>query len=152
LRFVLLFYPPVGLTLFIVVSFTLQESLTGVIYALDNVPARLFVDELRNGTVCVSLFSSTLPILSCCSLFLTLQESLTGVINALDNVPARLFVDRMCVLHRKPLFESGTSGTKANTQVLAIAVCFTLSLYVVYINIERQPYHWRTRRQHSTSN
>ncbi|EOD15040.1 hypothetical protein EMIHUDRAFT_459406 [Emiliania huxleyi CCMP1516] len=41
-----------------------------------------------------------------------------GVISALDNVAARLHVDRMCVLHRKPLLESGTAGTKANTQVV----------------------------------
>ena len=40
------------------------------------------------------------------------------MINALDNVAARLHVDRMCVLHRKPLLESGTAGTKANTQVV----------------------------------
>ena len=40
------------------------------------------------------------------------------MISALDNVAARLHVDRMCVLHRKPLLESGTAGTKANTQVV----------------------------------
>ncbi len=42
-------------------------------------------------------------------------ESLDIVINALDNVPSRLFVDSQCVLHKKPLLESGTLGTKANT-------------------------------------
>jgi len=37
------------------------------------------------------------------------------VINALDNVNARLYVDSKCLFHRKPLLESGTLGTKANT-------------------------------------
>ena len=45
-------------------------------------------------------------------------NSLTGVTNALDNVAARQYVDRRCVLFRKPLLESGTLGTKANTQVV----------------------------------
>lgn len=36
------------------------------------------------------------------------------VINALDNVPSRVFVDQLCVYYGKPLFESGTLGTKAN--------------------------------------
>ena len=31
---------------------------------------------------------------------------------------ARLFVDRCCVAHQLPLLESGTSGTKGNTQVV----------------------------------
>ena len=45
-------------------------------------------------------------------------HSLDGVANALDNVQARLFVDRCCVEHALPLLESGTSGTKGNTQVI----------------------------------
>jgi ubiquitin-activating enzyme E1 len=45
-------------------------------------------------------------------------ESLDGVTNALDNVEARTYVDRRCVFFRKPLLESGTLGTKANTQVI----------------------------------
>ena len=40
------------------------------------------------------------------------------IINALDNVEARKYVDSKCVLHDKPLFESGTLGQKANTQVI----------------------------------
>ncbi|KAH9246695.1 hypothetical protein BASA81_015744 [Batrachochytrium salamandrivorans] len=36
------------------------------------------------------------------------------VINALDNIPSRAFVDQLCVYYGKPLFESGTLGTKAN--------------------------------------
>ncbi|CAO3645147.1 unnamed protein product [Cunninghamella echinulata] len=45
-------------------------------------------------------------------------ESLSGVTNALDNVEARKYVDRRCVYYRKPLLESGTLGTKGNTQVI----------------------------------
>jgi len=44
-------------------------------------------------------------------------ESLSGVTNALDNVDARKYVDLRCVFFRKPLIESGTLGTKGNTQV-----------------------------------
>ena len=44
-------------------------------------------------------------------------ESLTGVTNALDNIEARKYVDRRCVFFKKPLLESGTLGTKGNTQV-----------------------------------
>jgi len=43
--------------------------------------------------------------------------SLSGVANALDNVQARLYMDGRCVYFRKPLLESGTLGTKGNTQV-----------------------------------
>jgi len=45
-------------------------------------------------------------------------ESLDGVTNALDNVDARQYVDRRCVFFRKPLLDSGTLGTKGNTQVV----------------------------------
>lgn len=45
-------------------------------------------------------------------------ESLDGVTNALDNVEARTYVDRRCVFFHKPLLESGTLGTKGNTQVV----------------------------------
>ncbi|KAJ1333553.1 ubiquitin-activating enzyme E1 [Microdochium nivale] len=44
--------------------------------------------------------------------------ALDGVTNALDNVEARTYVDRRCVFFRKPLLESGTLGTKGNTQVV----------------------------------
>lgn len=40
------------------------------------------------------------------------------VFNALDNLEARQYVDSKCVFHGKPLLESGTLGTKANTQVI----------------------------------
>ncbi|KAH7447147.1 hypothetical protein KP509_01G093700 [Ceratopteris richardii] len=45
-------------------------------------------------------------------------ESIDVVINALDNVNARLYVDSRCVYFQKPLLESGTLGTKCNTQVV----------------------------------
>ena len=45
-------------------------------------------------------------------------NKLDGVTNALDNVEARTYVDRRCVFFHKPLLESGTLGTKGNTQVV----------------------------------
>lgn len=45
-------------------------------------------------------------------------QSLDVAVNALDNVTARLYVDSQCVNYKKPLLESGTLGTKANTQVV----------------------------------
>lgn len=45
-------------------------------------------------------------------------EDLDGVANALDNVEARIYMDRRCIYYRKPLLESGTLGTKGNTQVV----------------------------------
>ena len=48
----------------------------------------------------------------------TFWEELDGVTNALDNVDARTYVDRRCVFFRKPLLDSGTLGTKGNTQVV----------------------------------
>ncbi len=45
-------------------------------------------------------------------------DSLDGVTNALDNIDARAYVDRRCVFFHKPLVDSGTLGTKGNTQVV----------------------------------
>ena len=45
-------------------------------------------------------------------------QQLDGVTNALDNVDARTYVDRRCVFFHKPLLDSGTLGTKGNTQVV----------------------------------
>jgi len=45
-------------------------------------------------------------------------NSLTGVWNALDNVHARKYTDSKCLLHGLPLMESGTQGTKANSEVI----------------------------------
>ena len=45
-------------------------------------------------------------------------NNLDFVVNAVDNVKARLFVDGRCVWYHKPLFESGTLGTKCNSQII----------------------------------
>lgn len=45
-------------------------------------------------------------------------NKLDAVTNALDNVEARTYVDRRCVFFLKPLLDSGTLGTKGNTQVV----------------------------------
>jgi len=40
------------------------------------------------------------------------------VLNALDNVEARRYMDRRCVYYERALLESGTLGTKGNTQAV----------------------------------
>jgi ubiquitin-activating enzyme E1 len=45
-------------------------------------------------------------------------EKLHFVVNAVDNIHARLYVDQRCVWYEKPLLESGTLGTKANSQMI----------------------------------
>jgi ubiquitin-activating enzyme E1 len=40
------------------------------------------------------------------------------IVNALDNVKARQYIDSKCIIHNKPLFETGTLGIKANVQVI----------------------------------
>ena len=45
-------------------------------------------------------------------------ESLSFVVGAVDNIKARLYVDQRCVWYEKALFESGTLGTKANSQMV----------------------------------
>lgn len=45
-------------------------------------------------------------------------QKLDFVTNALDNVDARTYVDRRIIFYKKPLLESGTLGTKGNTQVV----------------------------------
>jgi ubiquitin-activating enzyme E1 len=45
-------------------------------------------------------------------------EKLDFVVNAVDNIHARLYVDSKCVWYEKPLLESGTLGTKANSQMI----------------------------------
>lgn len=45
-------------------------------------------------------------------------ENQDFVVNALDNIKARLYTDSRCVFYNKPLFESGTLGTKCNSQVV----------------------------------
>ena len=45
-------------------------------------------------------------------------DNLDIVVGAVDNVKARQYVDAKCVFHSKPLFESGTLGTKCNSQII----------------------------------
>ncbi|CAM9268613.1 unnamed protein product [Heterosigma akashiwo] len=45
-------------------------------------------------------------------------EGLDGVCTALDNVDARLYMDQKCLFYQLPMLESGTLGTKGNTQVV----------------------------------
>uniref|UniRef100_A0A7S3ZEA8 E1 ubiquitin-activating enzyme n=1 Tax=Lotharella globosa TaxID=91324 RepID=A0A7S3ZEA8_9EUKA len=45
-------------------------------------------------------------------------NNLDLVITALDNVQARLYLDNRCIYFSKPMFDSGTLGTKGNTQVV----------------------------------
>ncbi|CAM9877805.1 unnamed protein product [Pylaiella littoralis] len=45
-------------------------------------------------------------------------SSLSAVCTALDNVEARLYMDQRCLFYRKPMLESGTLGTKGNTQIV----------------------------------
>lgn len=40
------------------------------------------------------------------------------MVNAVDNVKARQYVDGQCVWFEKPLFESGTLGTKCHSQII----------------------------------
>lgn len=48
----------------------------------------------------------------------TFWEKLDFIVNAVDNIKARLYVDQKCVWYEKPLLESGTLGTKANSQMV----------------------------------
>lgn len=45
-------------------------------------------------------------------------DDLDCVFGAVDNIKARHYVDAKCVLHHKTLFESGTLGTKCNSQMV----------------------------------
>ena len=62
-------------------------------------------------------------------------DNLDGVANALDNVEARTYMDRRCVFYRLPLLESGTLGTKGNTQVVIPDVTESYSSSQVSENI-----------------
>ena len=46
----------------------------------------------------------------------SIMSNVTGVLNALDNISARKFMDEQCFKYGIPLFESGTTATKGNTQ------------------------------------
>jgi ubiquitin-activating enzyme E1 len=55
------------------------------------------------------------------------MSRVTGVLNALDNIKARRFMDEQCFKYGLPLFESGTTGTKGNTQPVVPFVTETYS-------------------------
>ncbi|KAJ3267570.1 hypothetical protein HK104_005765 [Borealophlyctis nickersoniae] len=58
------------------------------------------------------------------------SEALTGGANALDIVDARKYVaDRRCVDFRNPSLESGTLGTKGNTQIGALALLASIAYH-----------------------
>ncbi len=61
-------------------------------------------------------------------------ESLDIVCNALDNVKARLYIDSRCIQHKKPLIESGTLGTEANTQIILPHLTEAYSSSQVFLN------------------
>ena len=48
----------------------------------------------------------------------TFWESLDGAITALDNVDARLYTDQRSVYFQKPMFDSGTMGSKGSVQTV----------------------------------
>jgi ubiquitin-activating enzyme E1 len=56
-----------------------------------------------------------------------MNSNLTCVLNALDNIKARRFMDEQCFKFTLPLFESGTTGTKGNTQPVIPFVTETYS-------------------------
>jgi ubiquitin-activating enzyme E1 len=56
-----------------------------------------------------------------------MSSGITGVLNALDNINARRFMDEQCLKFSLPLFESGTTGTKGNTQAVIPFVTETYS-------------------------
>lgn len=56
-----------------------------------------------------------------------MNSNITGVLNALDNIAARRFVDEQCFKFGVALFESGTTGTKGNTQPVIPFVTETYS-------------------------
>lgn len=45
-------------------------------------------------------------------------DKISIIATALDNTDTRIFLDELCLLHQKPLIDSGTLGTKASTQCI----------------------------------
>ena len=67
-------------------------------------------------------------------------DSLDLVCAALDNVEARLYLDQRCLLYRKPMFESGTLGTKgkhehegSNNRAEIFMITYYLCMFVIII-------------------
>ena len=59
------------------------------------------------------------------------------IVNALDNVEARRYMDERCVQNQKPLFDSGTLGTKGHTQVI---IPFKTKSYNDFIDAPQEDY------------
>lgn len=55
------------------------------------------------------------------------SNKITAVFNALDNIAARKFIDDQCLKYGVALFESGTTGTKGNTQPIIPFITETYS-------------------------
>ena len=55
------------------------------------------------------------------------SNKITAVFNALDNIVARKFIDDQCLKYGVALFESGTTGTKGNTQPIIPFITETYS-------------------------
>ena len=45
-------------------------------------------------------------------------DTIDMICTALDNMEARLYMDQRCLFYQKPMLESGTQGTKGNTQIV----------------------------------
>ena len=75
---------------------------TDVIKKLRDVNIKVYLEKVGTDNI---EFTNTI-----------LNDNITGVLNALDNIKARKFMDEQCFKFGIPLFESGTTGTKGNTQ------------------------------------
>lgn len=74
--------------------------------AAMNPALKVCAHESRVGSDTESLFNDDF------------YDKLTGVCTALDNIDARLYMDQRCLFYQLPMLESGTLGTKGNTQVV----------------------------------
>ena len=65
----------------------------------------------------------------------------TCVINAVDNIEARKYIDKQCTFYEKPLFDSGTLGTKAHIQTIIphITCCYNDNKKSVENNLNSIP-------------
>ena len=84
--------------------------------------SKSYVASLRTSEInpTINVTNQTLKVCSETSNFYNYKffDKIDCVTNALDNIEARLYVDSLCLKYNKPLIESGTLGTKCNTQVI----------------------------------
>ncbi len=73
--------------------------------------------KVMNPAMNITAYAERVGEASECLFHDSFMASLDGVCTALDNVEARLYMDNRAVQYQKPLLESGTLGTKGNTQV-----------------------------------